>query len=820
MPTFRHRPISIKEQLAQAIAEVHKVSHLPTNAVQPSRQLLSRVLQEWKEDLESPGPTPQYLVHVFDIEDHQQERPNIDSIDREDQRARLTFHQILLATEGFKLFVGRVVKIATLRHRSNGIQLPHLEHENTYSFDGLFDIDGTKLISHLPLPDGSISTYGFLNSIDARSEPEKRALAIIIIPESEFVDFLYSGCEFGEDSTGEILSFLSTKCTTGQVQHRYKSHFQRLLRGRIKTFEVRLSSQHSFDTGGTDDTPLAWIAAHCLAMYHIGLFERAVKCFRDAPPQSFWRGIRRAMDWLSFEDMVNGLDICASRCRDYSSLFEALNELLEGGICEQSSNSHAVSAWIKGKLQDRLAADTKDPAEQAKTLLRLAAKHNGNDFLTRKALSLLVSNIGITPTVIHFLNRLYTIEGLARSNIAAVFHKLVPLLPHARALLWWCQNVPSGHYRKDSIGNEVPAVENLGWPQELVTFLGFCLTLGLADNVQQMLDQLRLNAAHLASNSYSWSILPLLKNFAERGYSSYAPMAVRDIYKHFLEDYLQVCVGTEPRMSEPDWTRPPVAAYACEWEHVGVCADCTALNHFLTNPRASSFDCAVASLEAQKHIYRKTLQAMNCKCIVGDRTFRGWELLIVKENIDVDPNYKAKHVAWEQRKQEAAYELSKVHQPSLKQLLGVHYAEILEMRSIMAVQTLAHGSPPPSPAQSRFASRIQSLSGPNGVGVPIETLPEIDDQRRSMTVQRPSSRRSLSTVSPQTGAHSSQQNFPYNSSFPQGHTRSSWMQNIDLESTITTTDPSAQQHIEYGGVEPRLESPATGLTADAKPVVW
>ncbi|KAF2193189.1 hypothetical protein K469DRAFT_285885 [Zopfia rhizophila CBS 207.26] len=499
---------------------------------------LVQVLRRWKEDLQKPKPAPRYLIYILnheveDPEQYMEEILELGHFEGEELDRALALKRVCEAT-GFQFFLSNLTRFFKEgEEKEVDICDPYwnepdsdVEDEVTYELVDISDCDGRRIISSLSVSDEDLVQKRYFEDNGMESEEEASAHVLLLIPNERLVDFLASSIDHSAfSSASDIFAYLLDKAKEDSSNMFYKSGLRNLCVTIIESKENELRGQSSEDSRRYYEDTIIHVAKTCVVTHDVDLFRRALRCFKDGAPVSFFADLRRAFETVPFDaKMMDGLETCIAKYCTFDARFEALSNLFEGEISRETldrAKPPGLSDWFVAKMEELLETPNVLVRKGFGTLLRFAMIQGGNRYLLDRITPAIENNADKTPLAIIFLNFLWQSDAIfSHATIASVFQRIVPRIRDHYNLVAWERDAFRNYRNGEVTLKSTSYLESTRVRlspidgRELASFFDHCLELGLHSDLSSILGKFGSEANILKTDNFAPTILPCLQDLA------------------------------------------------------------------------------------------------------------------------------------------------------------------------------------------------------------------------------------------------------------------------------------------------------------------
>ncbi|KAK5256442.1 hypothetical protein LTR16_003262 [Cryomyces antarcticus] len=448
------------------------------------------------------------------------------------------------------------------------------------------------------------------------------------------------------------------------------------------------------------------------------LFERAASCVKEMVPLEVYGGLREALRQHGFVALREGLTVAISHTPTVHGRLAALDALAPdfslqlskssasngtvrptasipiepvlkvtnasgpqiGGNIHASVDGMIPSDWIAARVDETLRLDYELTKKDGVALADFVGKHADNTWLFQEILPYVKKHTERTPFVMAFLIHLYEqveSEKLTRDVTTNVFRDVLFSMAADFTLE---EKAESNKRQQTTYYSSSPAFyEPPNHPIEgsdLGTLLGQCISLGLTNEVEMLLDNTASQLNNISESSVNYITFPLLKQLLhvwKEGGVDLANPAYETFFQRVIATKIMRCVKMEPVMPA-DWSQRP---QGCG------CEDRRKLDRFLTSPTAK-FERFAIKESRRKHLERQLNSCSNFSRTT-DRGRSPYSLVITKSR----GGWRGEHQAWETRFRNTARTLRSLGDDEMKQLLAGRWEEFMELRAVKSSTTPA-----------------------------------------------------------------------------------------------------------------------------------
>ncbi|KAF2744392.1 hypothetical protein M011DRAFT_172226 [Sporormia fimetaria CBS 119925] len=279
--------------LHQLESEDEQYDHLPRRV-----EAITSTLNRWKDDLDTPGPTPKWLIYTFQTE-YEGPNPSLDVLTELDKEIADALRSAVSCATGFHLYVStmerRCYEAVGYKDYEAALEAPPAD-----IMSSLCDMNGVRVSSekvNFPIREGTVLSVGPLDNLRPVKEGFASAIAVTIVPDAELAEFLGSGCAHSVSHAKAAIGYLRTMRESHPDQPLYKAVTAKFCVYIIKAYEMRHVTDAIRDV-------LYEIVATALLLGSTSWFVRGLGCFGDSVTFVLWDKVREVMQTTHVEHIV------------------------------------------------------------------------------------------------------------------------------------------------------------------------------------------------------------------------------------------------------------------------------------------------------------------------------------------------------------------------------------------------------------------------------------------------------------------------------------------------------------------------------------
>ncbi|KAI9771775.1 MAG: hypothetical protein M1835_006386 [Candelina submexicana] len=433
------------------------------------------------------------------------------------------------------------------------------------------------------------------------------------------------------------------------------------------------------------DEVLGIVVGACVQMESLKKAQRAVALVGKTTPQSIFPELGKAISKIGFSKMKPLLDEAINHVNKVYDKFAALKTLMRSYKTTASSETEfgelaTFQQWSQAKARKILASVSEVSEEDGDALAGVAAEY-GNNMLFQSVLPIAKKFVSNTPFTIEFTRRLFKAgeeNRIPENAVSNVFRDLLSDLIPAFTLDVQTPSPKRPRFDYVSYDSERSETSEDSEPslisgEDLADLIEQCISLGLEDEVDQILTKLQTEISNVDTFALSTFVIPFLEEFLAILEDQQIPLSTppyQSFIKHALNTYITRYVDLEPARPK-DGTRKELEGKGCG------CKDCKSLNEFLVDPAKKSTTFSMAE-KRRKHIELRIGPIPHLK-VETIRTTKPYSLKLEK---CTEADWEEDHDRWEKRSNDVKGQMKELGLEKLREVLGEQYDELVEQRVV------------------------------------------------------------------------------------------------------------------------------------------
>ncbi|KAI9882227.1 MAG: Sorting nexin mvp1 [Watsoniomyces obsoletus] len=511
--------------------------------------------------------------------------------------------------------------------------------------------------------------------------------AIIILPQSHKVDFLFQGVKDGDVDVKSWIRRLLKKYEAHPEKKDELGRLCELVMGQVEGHRAHIRKGYTYyrgdrsDYDNISDEALAMVTIASMRLKQLKMFQMALIFFQNKVPLSVFAEIGRNLHHLGFmEEVRHSLMMAVEGLRSLHERYEATFGFVSAVISAgQNTDMEEINRWARQRTASALIYAGADQKEDGESLVAIVEAYKSG--LLDSVVKFAKNHIGNTAFAIAFVASLLKAgeeERIGKHHVTQIFREILPDLIPAISL----QPIPSNKRIKTAYGmTPAPPIEVDG--ESTAYLLGQCEKLGLSTELEQLYSKLESEASSADGATLDTTVLPFLQKFLDTQQPPIQNPRIRSFAHNLILAYVKGYVQMEP--ARPiNWRRTPKGCG---------CADCGELDAFIVDPlreigefsMAEKRRCHLAS-QLRDHAYA-VYRERESEFVITTARIGSPHTLVVRKT---DRAWQKVHTEWETRFNKAMERLKMLDAEKVKEVLsgtGTTFEDLMELRLVKVAST-------------------------------------------------------------------------------------------------------------------------------------